>query len=115
MNGTFRLRIHEYLEIVKEDNGEFVIKCHECGCNICRANENYKSHVPYRIKEPAEIGRMFVKKEWNVLKEYFCPNCATMLQVDVVDPNEVENDLWDIQIDLEKLRACQEGDERSQR
>ena len=42
--------------------------------------------------------------------EYICPNCATLLQVDIFCPIlGGEEDLWDIRIDPKKLTEKESG------
>jgi len=98
-----RMRIHEYLDIVKKGQHEFTVVCRECGTEICDASENYKLHVPYAVRDPAELGYRYVRKEWNVYREYYCPKCATLLQTDVVNPKEPEQDLRDIEVFIDRL------------
>lgn len=84
---------HEVLEIYKNDE-EAIIRCTECGTVICDATENYKLHVPYFHREPADIGHKNIKPDWNMYKEYYCPGCATLLDVAVINPSDPNEDLW---------------------
>ena len=98
------MRIHEYLEIRKNDTGEKVIVCMKCDHEFCRADENYKRHALYRERDlqdwprraPASGDPMFV-----LYQEYICPGCGVLLEVDNYCPaldSEEEKILWDIQI-----------------
>ncbi len=89
--------IHEFLDIVKEGDA-YVICCRECGQIICRADENYKSRVPKRDRNPADIGHNLVRSDWIIYREYYCPNCATLLDVEPM--READGDLWDIQMKI---------------
>lgn len=67
-------RINEYLQIAGDGQAEFV-QCTWCGGRICEAGSSWKvtRAGPLRM----DSGRFF-------LLEFFCPGCATMLDVDVV-------------------------------
>ena len=91
------MRIHEYLEIEKDPrNRTGRIRCIKCGAILCEALENYKEHVPYRDRDPKEINHMLIKSSLMIYREYYCPGCATLLEV---DPRvHGEGHIWDIQL-----------------
>jgi acetone carboxylase gamma subunit len=89
------VRIHYYLEI-DEEAGK--IKCLKCGHVICDATENYKLHVPRAEVHPSEIAGLRPAREKALLiyYEYYCPDCYTMLDVEVMEKGSAP--LWDIQV-----------------
>ncbi len=97
------LRPHEYLEVARGDLGETAIRCVRCGHLVCRAADNYKRHALRRDRDLAALsgrpmpdGRPYL----GVYREYACPGCATLLQVDVFCPSlGGDEDLWDIRIE----------------
>jgi N-methylhydantoinase B len=100
---TRLLRVHEYLEIARND-GKSRYRCTRCGYLFCSPKENYKKHCLKRIVALDNFAlRPLPAREPYLghLQEYICPGCATLLQVDVYCPVlGGEEDLWDIQIDL---------------
>lgn len=88
------LRIHEYLKI----NGEQMVECIKCGREICGAGENYKDHAAKREVDPTEIPLRTRDKSIEIYYEYYCPGCATLLEVDAAAPGE--RTLKDIAINL---------------
>jgi N-methylhydantoinase B len=99
-DGPF-LRFHETLEIVGEGPGARV-RCRKCGHGHGPAGDNYKRYALRRDRSLEELaGRPMPDGSpyLGVLREYACPGCATLLQVDVWCPSlGGEEDLWDIQI-----------------
>jgi len=71
--------------------GGYVIKC-DCGHEFCDYRENWKLealiHVRDSVEELREIypDKMHGDPAWNVLREYFCPGCKTLLDVEAVPP-----------------------------
>jgi acetone carboxylase gamma subunit len=84
-----KVRIAEYLEIVDE-GGQASIRCTECGKAICSSGENYKLKLPFHDRNPKEIGHDTVRTDWIVYREYFCPECATLLIVVPMKPMDEE-------------------------
>jgi N-methylhydantoinase B len=95
------LQFHESLQIVGEGPGARV-RCRHCGQALGRADENYKLHAVRRDRDLEQLaGRPMPDGSpyLGVLREYACPGCATLLQVDVWCPSiGGDEDLWDIQI-----------------
>jgi N-methylhydantoinase B len=110
------LRIHEYLEVARDDNKHW-IRCIRCGYLFCSAEENYKKYSLRRVVTfdqvallPLPSGEPYMGR----YHEYICPSCATLLQVDIFCPIlGGEEDLWDIRIDLKKLAGKESGNEHS--
>ncbi|MFQ5541390.1 MAG: hydantoinase B/oxoprolinase family protein [Candidatus Binatia bacterium] len=100
------LKFHAVLEIAT-DGKAFVIRCMRCGHFFCDAEENYKPYALCRIVDlnefmpyPLPSGERYEAQH----QEYFCPGCATQLQVDVYCPS-IGGDpvLWDTRIRLDRL------------
>jgi N-methylhydantoinase B len=96
------LQFHEALEIIGSGPGA-VVRCRRCGRGLGPASDNYKVHALRRDRTLDELaGRPMPdgSEYLGVLREYACPGCATLLQVDVFVPGlGGEEDLWDIRIE----------------
>jgi hypothetical protein len=94
------LRFHAALEL--STNGkQRVIRCSRCGHLFCSADENYKLYALHRsvhlkeIMPPLPTGEPYIGE----YHEYFCPGCATQLQVDLFSPSLGGDPiLWDTRI-----------------
>jgi acetone carboxylase, gamma subunit len=79
----------EHLYIVSKGSGSYVVKC-DCGHEFCDYHENWKLDALIDVRETAEKLReiypdkMHGDPRWNVLREYFCPGCHTLLEVEAV-------------------------------
>jgi acetone carboxylase gamma subunit len=69
----------------------YVVKC-ECGHEFCDYRENWKLEALINVREtPEDLLEIYPEKmhgdpAWNVLREYFCPGCKTLLEVEAVPP-----------------------------
>lgn len=88
------LPIGEHLYIVAKEEktkGERVVKC-GCGHEFGHYTENWKLNAVVNVREEeeeiAEIypGRLSYDAEWMELREFFCPSCATLLEVETAVP-----------------------------
>jgi N-methylhydantoinase B len=81
----------ESLYIVAVDGSAPHVQC-DCGHRFCDYRENWKlsARVHVRADEASfqEIypAKMHGDPRWNELREYFCPSCATLLEVEAVPP-----------------------------
>jgi acetone carboxylase, gamma subunit len=72
-------------------SGQYMIKC-DCGHEFCDYRENWKLEALVNVRQTVEDLReiypdkMHGDPEWNVLREYFCPGCKTLLDVEAVPP-----------------------------
>ena len=70
---------------------QWLIKC-DCGHEFCDYRENWKLEALINVRETVEELReiypdkMHGDPRWNVLREYFCPGCKTLLEVEAVPP-----------------------------
>jgi acetone carboxylase gamma subunit len=81
----------EHLFIVAKGKGTYLVKC-DCGHEFCDYRENWKLDALINVREtPEELLEIYPDKmhgdpAWNVLREYFCPGCKTLLEVEAVPP-----------------------------
>jgi acetone carboxylase gamma subunit len=75
--------IGEYL-VVDGLNGKEVIRCKKCDYMFCPITENYKNHTLIREVPLNSLGDGYAKTERFCFREFFCPGCATLLWVDMV-------------------------------
>jgi N-methylhydantoinase B len=101
------LRFHAAMEI-SASGKQRVIRCTRCGHLLCDAKENYKLYALHRARHLSEImpplptGEPYIGE----YHEYFCPGCATQLQVDMFSPTLGGDPiLWDTRIDADKLKS----------
>jgi hypothetical protein len=96
-----RLRFHAALEICARRK-ERAIRCSRCGHLFCKADENYKLYALHRSVHLREIMPPLPTNEPYIgeYHEYFCPGCATQLQVDLFSPSLGGDPvLWDTKIE----------------
>lgn len=75
-------RVNEYLRI-DEIGGQKVIKCAKCQYAFCAATQNYKEHALMKESSPAEAGTFYKDSKRFVFREFYCPQCATLFDVEV--------------------------------
>jgi acetone carboxylase gamma subunit len=79
----------EHLNIVSKGGGSYLVKC-DCGHEFCDYRENWKLEALIYVRESEEELReiypdkMHGDPAWNSLREYFCPGCKTLLEVEAV-------------------------------
>jgi acetone carboxylase gamma subunit len=79
----------EHLQIVSKGSGSYIIKC-DCGHEFCDYRDNWKLEALISVRETVEELReiypdkMHGDPGWNVLREYFCPGCKALLEVEAV-------------------------------
>ena len=95
------LKFHAALETAGDKKNP-VVRCSRCGHVFCSVKENYKKYALHRavhlndfMPHPLPTGEPFIGE----YHYYFCPGCATQLQVDLFCP-PLGGDpiLWDIRI-----------------
>jgi acetone carboxylase gamma subunit len=94
-------RINDHLRIVGA-GPDAQIQC-RCGQRIGPACENYKSHVLLR-EGPVQNAGPFVDPhrvggERFVCREFFCPACVTLLDVEIAQAGE--EFVWDVRLDVD--------------
>jgi acetone carboxylase, gamma subunit len=84
------LTVGEHLFIVATAAGH-VVKC-DCGHEFCDYRENWKMAARVRVRDDAESleeiypGPSKPDVEWMELREFICPGCAALLEVEAVPP-----------------------------
>jgi N-methylhydantoinase B len=76
-------RLGEYLQVAGTGKQSF-IQCTWCGRKICLADVQWKDNVVRRKVSVAESGPLRRDSGLFFMLEFFCPSCATQLDVDVV-------------------------------
>lgn len=80
-----------HLYIVQKLDGKRVVKC-DCGHEFCDPKENWKLYAHIYVRDTEEKMNQIYPKlmspdpEWQVIREYYCPSCATQLEVEAVTP-----------------------------
>lgn len=80
-----------HLYIVQKADGDRMVKC-DCGHEFCDYRENWKLHARIFVRDTEEkMNEIYPKlmspdSEWQVIREYYCPSCATQLEVEAVPP-----------------------------
>ena len=107
-NGPRLMRIHECLDIV-ETSDDCHIACRKCNEDFGKADGNYKDAALYRTVDKdalTELPPPSGRKSLGRYIEYFCPGCATLLDVETSVPSvegEAVEPIWDIHISREAL------------
>ncbi|MFX0059323.1 MAG: acetone carboxylase subunit gamma [Candidatus Hodarchaeota archaeon] len=84
------LPLHEHLYIVSKE-GQRIVKC-DCGYEFGDYMVNWKTKCRIRVRDTIEeIEELYPKymgcdPDWEELREYFCPGCFTLLDVEAVPP-----------------------------
>ncbi|MHA1272050.1 MAG: acetone carboxylase subunit gamma [Promethearchaeota archaeon] len=84
------LPLHEHLYIVAK-NGERIVKC-DCGFEFGNYRENWKTKCRIRLRDIFEsLEELYPKymsshPDWMELREFYCPNCFTLLDTESVPP-----------------------------
>lgn len=80
-----------HLYIVQKQDGSRIIKC-DCGHEFCNEKDNWKLHSMIHVRDTEEKMTEIYPKllapdpQWQVIREYYCPTCATQLEVEAVTP-----------------------------
>lgn len=84
------LPLHEHLYIVSKD-GQRIVKC-DCGYEFGDYKMNWKRKCRVRVRDKSEdIEELYPKymgcdPEWEELREYYCPECLSLLDTEAVPP-----------------------------
>jgi acetophenone carboxylase len=104
--------ITEYLEIDLETERWH---CRRCGHDIASAREDYKRGLLLYDRDPTEIYQARIDAEyshapdprWCRIVEFYCPGCATQVEVEYLPPGHPLT--HDMQIDVDALRTRNEA------
>ena len=93
-------RISQYLAVVGRGS-DAVVRC-RCGHTIGPASENCKLHVPRREGPVQNAGPwvdpQHIGGDAFVCREFFCPECLTLLDVEIAQRGEPI--VWDVRLSL---------------
>lgn len=91
-------RMSEYLE-VDDSSGKEMIRCSKCQHVFCPLTENYKNYALMSNNPLSKAGPEYYYRPSDrfVLREYYCPECVVMLDVEMVS-KEVDAPIWNIQL-----------------
>jgi acetone carboxylase gamma subunit len=93
-------RINEQLQI-SGSGAAAVVEC-RCGHEIGPAQENYKLHLLMREGPVQRAGPWVdpqgIGKDAFVCREFFCPGCLTLLDVEIAQRGEPI--LWDVRLEV---------------
>lgn len=106
-----RIAITEYLEIDLQSERWH---CRRCNHDIENARENYKQGLMVAQRDPREVHRPLINEEryeytfapdpeWCRLVEFYCPNCATLMEVEYLPPGHPLT--RDIELDIDAMKA----------
>jgi acetone carboxylase, gamma subunit len=82
----------EHLAIVARPGGGHVTKCLHCSHEFGDYRENYKLECLIHVRDSEEkLLEIYPKMmhgdpQWEEIREYFCPGCVTLLEVEAVAP-----------------------------
>jgi len=79
--------LQEHLYVVHKTNGDRVVKC-SCGQEFGDYRVNWKEQALVYERQPRD-GEIFVgprgaDPDWQILREFYCPGCAALLDVEPV-------------------------------
>lgn len=103
-----RRQITEYL-IMDLESERWL--CNQCGHDLGSARGNYKEGCLVYDRDPHEIHQPVIDGDytfapdpaWCRIVEYYCPGCATILELEYLPPGHPLT--ADIEIDVDKLKA----------
>ena len=79
--------LQEYLYVVETLSGERIVKC-RCGQEYGDYRTNWKEQSLVYERHPQDgtifVGGRGADPAWQVLREFYCPQCATLLDVEPV-------------------------------
>jgi N-methylhydantoinase B len=102
-SGTRLRRVHEYVELARLGDGSTALRCSKCHHVYGPASENYKLGAARKIGPPNRwLGQPLPDGApiLGELHEYFCPGCATLVDVEVHCPaaETSAEPVWDIRL-----------------
>ena len=102
-----KVRITEHLDIDIDDE---MWHCNRCGHGLISARENYKRGCLVYDRDPRTIYRPVTEAEydyspnpdWCRFVEYYCPDCGTLVELDVLPPGHPL--VHDVELDIDRLK-----------
>ncbi len=77
------MRLNEVLEIKEVDKIK-VVQCNRCARVLCRTGQDWRKHSATSEKPLHQAGPLSPLNSPFILREFYCPGCGTMLDVEVV-------------------------------
>jgi N-methylhydantoinase B len=89
-----------YVDIAVDNKGRKFAICSQCGFVYCQAYDNFKLYCLIHEREPSYFhpGRLAYDSDWCVFREFYCPSCASQIEVEAVAPGTPI--LWDYELKL---------------
>lgn len=89
-----------YVDIFKDDKGCQLAVCSQCGFVYCEANDNFKLYCLIYDRDPSYFhgGNLAYDKEWCIFREFYCPSCASQVEVEAVPPGTPI--LWNYELNV---------------
>lgn len=86
-NDQILVCLQEHLYVVEKEDGRRIVKC-SCGHEFGDYRVNWKEFALVYERDPQD-GEIFVgprgaDPDWQILREFYCPDCATQLDVEPV-------------------------------
>ena len=75
-------RVSEYL-VISDSDGKKVISCRKCHYVFGEVTENCKNSALVKECSLAKSGALFRESERFIFREFYCPGCGTMFDVEV--------------------------------
>lgn len=85
------LPLGPHLFVVQKSDKTWVIQC-SCGHEFCAPEENWKLHAHIFVRDtPEKMHEVYPEllasdTNWQVYREYICPDCGVMLDVEAPTP-----------------------------
>jgi hypothetical protein len=94
------LRLTPYVDIVLDVEERKVAVCSQCGFAYCETNDNFKLYCLVYEREPSDFwpGRLAYHKDWCIFREFYCPSCASQVEVEAVPPGSVILNHYELRI-----------------
>lgn len=75
--------VTEALAVASATDGEWYV-CRHCASGVSRTDQVIREHAATRLRDPADIGHMGVRSDWQNYREVLCPSCGSLLEFDVI-------------------------------
>jgi acetone carboxylase gamma subunit len=78
--------LQEHLYVVEKESGDRIVKC-SCGHEYGDYRINWKELALVYERQPDDelyLGPRAADPDWQILREFYCPGCATLLDVEPV-------------------------------
>lgn len=91
-------------------------ECRRCGQDLGSARDNYKKGLVLRTRNSRAIHssgldqpRLCPDPQWCAVVEFFCPSCATLIEVEYLPPGHPLT--YDIRVDVDALKQAEKRKE----